>query len=354
MIRVYDNTKFYVYCPAGIVSGGAELLHQLVSLLRDNGKNAFIVYYGNKKHVIPDDYKNYNVIMTDVVTDSEYNIEILFEPQFYRACLNTKSQKVLWWLSVDNFYRCSDNYLSVLDIARYNLKSGMIVFAKRVYHFLFSHKNYFRHALSLKDLSKVNVVSAYQSEYAQNFLQNNGFNELVALKDFINIEHCSSFAKENREDIILYNPKKGLSFTKKLIRMTPDLRWIPIENMSRKDVILLMKKAKIYVDFGFHPGKDRLPRECAMNGLCIITGKRGSAAFFEDVPIENKYKFDECISDKSMIVQTIRETLCNYETAVDDFNFYRFMISQEKAEFERQVNQLFVGVNKNKSDACII
>lgn len=75
MIQVYNNTKFYVYCPAGIVSGGAELLHQLVSLLRDNGKDAFIVYYGNKEHVIPDDYKNYNVIMADMVIDSEYNIE---------------------------------------------------------------------------------------------------------------------------------------------------------------------------------------------------------------------------------------------------------------------------------------
>ena len=347
MIQVYNNTKFYVYCPAGIVSGGAELLHQLVSLLRDNGKDAFIVYYGNKEHVIPDDYKNYNVIMADMVIDREYNIEILFEPLFYRVCLNTKIQKMLWWLSVDNFYRCSDNYLAVLDIAKYDMKSAMRVFAKRVYHFLFTHKNYFKHSLSLKDLSRVNVVSAYQSEYAQNFLQNNGFNELVALKDFINIEHCSSFTKENREDIILYNPKKGLSFTKKLIRMAPDLRWIPIENMSRNDVILLMKKAKVYVDFGFHPGKDRLPRECAMNGLCIITGKRGSAAFFEDIPIENKYKFDERFSEKSKIIQTIKEVLYNYATAIDDFKFYRFMISQEKTEFERQVNQLFI-VNSKK------
>lgn len=33
-------------------------------------------------------------------------------------------------------------------------------------------------------------------------------------------------------------------------------------------MILTMRKAKVYIDFGFHPGKDRIPREAVMCGAC--------------------------------------------------------------------------------------
>ena len=39
------------------------------------------------------------------------------------------------------------------------------------------------------------------------------------------------------------------------------------------------------MDFGFHPGQDRLPREAALLKNCIITNREGSAAFYKDVPI---------------------------------------------------------------------
>ena len=47
------------------------------------------------------------------------------------------------------------------------------------------------------------------------------------------------------------------------------------------------------MDFGFHPGQDRLPREAAILKNCIITNKEGSAAIFQDVPIADEFKFNE-------------------------------------------------------------
>jgi len=44
---------------------------------------------------------------------------------------------------------------------------------------------------------------------------------------------------------------------------------------------------KLYVDFGKHPGKDRMPREAAVHGCCIITGRRGAAGNPFDIPIPN-------------------------------------------------------------------
>lgn len=123
--------------------------------------------------------------------------------------------------------------------------------------------------------------------------------------------------------------------------MAPDIEWKPIINMTRQQVIDVMKTAKLYIDFGNHPGKDRLPRECAMNGLCVITGSRGSARFFEDVWLENKYKFDERKSSKAEILNRIKETLKKYDECIDDFAFYRYKIMKEKAEFETQINELF-------------
>ena len=42
-----------------------------------------------------------------------------------------------------------------------------------------------------------------------------------------------------------------------------------------------------------HPGKDRMPREAALLGCCILTSTLGSADFFDDVPIMSEYKFEE-------------------------------------------------------------
>ena len=343
MIRIYDDTKIYVQCPRNVQSGGAELLHQLVSYLRDNGKEAYIVYYvGENRDTVPVEYQKYNIAIADKIEDSDHNISVLYETVFYQAAKDTKIQKILWWLSVDNYYRCGLNFLKVRDIAKWDKKIAIETFLRRIAYLILKGKNLFKDTISTKEFAGLDVLCAYQSEYAQHFLQANGFKEMVPLKDYINVEHCSEFTIEGREDIILYNPKKGYEYTKKLIDATPDLKWVALENMSRQQLIDIMKRSKIYVDFGNHPGKDRLPRECAMNGLCIITGSRGAAYYFEDVWIENRYKFDEKNSNISDIAMRLRDVLKNYKNYINDFQYYRGQIVKEKEEFEMQVRELFL------------
>lgn len=343
MIKIYPDSKIYVHCPAGVVTGGAELLHQLVSFLNDNGRNAFIIYFGSKEHLLPNDYKCYNIQIAEKIIDDKKNIEVINEGIFNKIYENKQTQKFLWWMSVDNFYLCSTRFLALKDIFKFSLQLGIQSLAKRLYFLLFNFKEFPSRIISIKDLKTIDAINGYQSEYAQNFLQNHGFKEMIALKDYINVEHSNKkINTQERKDIILYNPKKGLNFTKKLIKMSPDLIWIPIQGMTRHQVIQLMNEAKVYVDFGYHPGKDRLPRECAANGCCIITGMRGSAAFFEDVMVPNKYKFNEHKTSKSKIIKTIKWTLNNYEDAIKDFEIYRTKISQEKKEFEEQIALIFL------------
>ena len=127
-----------------------------------------------------------------------------------------------------------------------------------------------------------------------------------------------------------------------MISKSQDLKWIPIENMTRQKVRETMLRAKIYVDFGYHPGKDRMPREAAMCGCCIITGKQGAAGFSDDLYIdEAKYKFNQCERDIPNIVEKIREVLGNYDSEIQNFSSYRERISEEKAQFENDVLKLF-------------
>jgi hypothetical protein len=111
--------------------------------------------------------------------------------------------------------------------------------------------------------------------------------------------------------------------------------------MAQKEVIQLMSHAKIYIDFGNHPGRDRLPREAALLGCCIITGKSGSAKFYEDIPIDEKYKFEEKDENIEKILNCIQDILKDYETIVADFEQYRAIILDEKSEHKKILREIF-------------
>ncbi|MCF0190498.1 MAG: hypothetical protein HUJ96_04465 [Marinilabiliaceae bacterium] len=341
MLKLTENSKIYIYCTAGVVTGGSELLHQLASFLRDNGRNSYMVYYGVDAHVVPEDYKCYNIVTSEEVEDNSNNVEVFIESQFDWINRNKNTQKFLWWLSVDNLYYSSGRYLSVYDYWRFDKKYALRILKGRLHQLIFQRKNVFKNTFSLKQLSQKHILTGYQSEYGHFFLKKEGFKELVGLKDYINDEYLSSFSTSNKEDIVVYNPRKGIEYTRKLIQLSPDIKWVPLQNMSRKELIETIRKAKVYIDFGNHPGKDRIPRECAASGCCVITGSRGSAAYFEDVPILGKYKFDECKASMHDIIKTIKETLRNYDTCIEDFEYYRRSISQEKQEFENQIRLIF-------------
>ncbi len=340
MLKIFSDTKIYVHCPAGVVTGGAELLHQLVGFLRDNNRDAYIVYFGPQPYVVPEDYRKYNIHITDTVENKNHNIEIFFEGIFNFVTRYSETQKFLWWISVENFYIFAYDYISLPDLFRWSIRMGLKRTKERICMFLHGHHPY-QGILKIKDLVRMGIPCGYQAEYIQNHLHKLGFSEIVPLKDYINTEHCIHYTTLGRENIVIYNPKKGFEFTQKLITATPGIHWIPLQNMSRKELIGTIRRAKLYVDFGFHPGKDRLPRECAMNGCCIITGKRGTASYFEDVSIPEKYKFDEKTAKIEDITSTIKWTLDNYEKAIDDFAYYRNIIRQEKSEFEQQIRNIF-------------
>ena len=140
----------------------------------------------------------------------------------------------------------------------------------------------------------------------------------------------------------MYNPRKGQDFTDQLIAAAPDLHWAAIENMTPEQVQQLLAQAKVYIDFGTHPGKDRIPREAAISGCCVLTDRRGAAKFFKDVPIAERYKFADTAEEIPAILTRIRQVMRDYATAIQDFADYRAEIRQQRQQFEREVDSVFV------------
>jgi len=140
----------------------------------------------------------------------------------------------------------------------------------------------------------------------------------------------------------VYNPKKGYKFTSKLIKKARkhNLNFKPIENMTRKEVIKTLEKAKVYIDFGNHPGKDRLPREAAIMGCCIIVGTKGSAN--HDIPIPPEFK----LTDIPTIIKKIKSCLKNFKQNHAKFQNYRNLIKKEPQKFQKDLKKIFKKENQ--------
>lgn len=328
-----ESKIIYVLCPANNKTGGTELLHQLVDELNNLNKKAYIVYYFegkyDKNNPTPVEFLKYNLKICKLnnIIDNKDNVLIIPEVCLGKHKKFKKIKKAVWWLSVDNF-KIMSGYKNRLK--RFGFKS----FLKHI-----ALNDFF----TTKDLLKIDY-HLYQSYFAKSFLNKQKIDsgKMFYLSDYINDIYNSDYNINEKENIIIYNPKKGFEFTKKIINYNKTLKWIPIQNMTNMEVQKLMKRAKIYVDFGNHPGKDRIPREAAMSGCCVFTNRKGSAGFSEDVPILDKYKFDDIDSNIEMIVKNLNECLDNYNSNINDFKDYRDFIKNEKNVFKNDVKSIFL------------
>lgn len=332
----------YILCPADVKTGGTELVHQLAFQLNDSEKKlrAQIVYYGKESNVAPvEAFKKYignNWIKESEIKESSKNIFIIPETGLSEFNKFKLGKKYIWWLSVDNFYGSGFNgYKRFMDMVKkvgfYHSIGGIV--KGRI-------KNY-------KNEIRIADFHLFQSYYADDFLEKNDIpkEKRAYLSDYINdlyVQNSKEALKHLRKDIVLYNPKKGFKFTQKIISKSPTwIKWVPLINMSNEEVYENLISGKLYIDFGNHPGKDRFPREAAISGCCILTDKKGSAAYYKDVPILEKYKFEDKEENIDQIIQQIEFCLKNYSLAIEDFKGYREYIGQEKVSFKNDVDKIF-------------
>ena len=77
-----------------------------------------------------------------------------------------------------------------------------------------------------------------------------------------------------------------------------------------------------------------------MLGCCVITNRRGSANFKEDVPIPEKYKIKNQDFDYEHLKKDIANIFNSFEICSKEFNSYREFIKSQKATFYLGVRDL--------------
>ena len=322
--------NIYMLCPPQTESGGPEAAHQLVGEMCKLDISANLIYYKKRKTIFnlkgklgisvkgnvilttkylnptPKSYDCYSASISNKIIDDENNLLILPENVLHLVDFGKRIKKAIWWLSVDN---------ALLAISKLQ---NISVLRSEIFHF-------------------------YQSEYARQFLELLNFGNSFSLSDYISEKFISSQDEEiPREQIVVFNPKKGFEFTKQLIHLFPEINFIPLINMSKDEVCTTLKKACVYIDFGEHPGKDRIPREAALLGCCVITSKNGSAKTSKDVHIPDEFKFKKISDNLEPIGRAIYECIENYSVQNVKFDAYRYKIEREKKVFIEEIKSIFL------------
>jgi len=313
--------KIILFIPNTNLSGGPELFYQLGESLKNLELNAFVFFFGDgdsKKS--RNRFSKYNVNFIEKFIDDEKNL-LVFPDSFTKLIESyPKSQKCIFWCSIDNYYR----YKGFNKLENIIKKFGSLLKTR----------------VPLYKLKKLNHIS--QSNYATQYLIKKGINSYF-LGDYIAHEfYINNSVRLIKEDFVLYNPKKGFKFIRKLINFCSNIKFVPIEKMTPDEVNIILSKAKIYIDFGRHPGKDRIPREAALNQCCIITNTMGSAGNDIDMPIPLEYKFRKIDNNSLIKIQSlIQRIFLNYEYETLKFDRYRDSINKEKAEFNKNCEEIF-------------
>lgn len=356
-IQIFEDTKIYVVAPAKLATGGPEILHSLAHHLKTNLNIPTFMYYLPKtKDPTPQEYKtSYTIEITNYIEDKKNNIIIVPETiKFIKFLKRFKEiRKIIYWLSVDFFYQSMFyktfqgfsmaliNKINTITIKQFNKKF--------LPHFDIASKALSKYSnLNLSKIDLLNVnLHLTQGIRIANHLKEKGLSNVVCIFDYINKDFLEEkFSISEKENIVCYNPKKGFEFTSKIIEYCKknniSLKFIPIIGLDRKGVISLLKRAKVYIDFSNFPGRERIPREAVMLGCCVITGKRGSAKYFEDVPIPEEYKFEDKYENIPNIIQKIQECLTNYENKLKDFELSREIIKNEPIRYINLLKSVFV------------
>lgn len=201
-----------------------------------------------------------------------------------------------------------------------------------------------------KSWDRNDVLHLHQSEYARRFLAKNGAKHVLPMTEYIPAsvkadgdgseggEAASVITGEGRDLDALYNPLKGMHYTDEIIRRSgrgrDPVRFTPIggdkdgRRLSPEEVSSLLSRAKLYVDFGPHPGMDRLPREAALAGCLVITNAEGAAGYEEDVPVPADYKLRKF--DAERVHRLLRGGLKEFEEKTKEFDVYRRWIRGQK------------------------
>lgn len=302
-------------CPSQVVTGGTESIHNFTKELSEH-VDAQIWYMGAGLHrPQPDEYDGYGV---RYVTEFPQGFRglIIFPEIWANMALDPKYKdciRAVNWLGIDAYAGHTPR-----------AKTGAV-------------------------FNDDSILHLAQSEYAHDFLQKLGVKKIYRNVDVLNTDFFEDYTETERSNVVLYNPAKATDFTQRLMNACSGVTFRPIKGLSRSQVIKLMRKSKLYIDFGNFPGRERIPREAVMCGCCIIIGAVGSGRFYEDFTIPSRYIYERNDAHIFAIVRAIHNVLNNYEECRRDFDMFRKIIEEDRGVLKYQCKEIAYDVFINRT-----
>lgn len=285
-LNINKMKKIIAICEPQHQAGGLESIYQMIDCINTLNDNGYLYFRSAcQGDPVPKAYKKYNIKIAEKLPVDTGDVVIVPEVWTDYNSQLTGVQKFIWWLSVDN---------------------------NRGTYTSFNNNT---------------VQHLYQSEYAKQFLLKSGCSVPLPMHDYIHHDGFDNVDTSNKQDIICYNPVKGKEVTDAIIKWCGDIKFVPLQGMTREQIISTLCKSKIYIDFGHHPGRDRIPREAALCDNIVVTSLKGSAKYQEDVCIPDFYKLKTATSD---IKNYFDDLLCNYNIHKDQFTTYKQIIKNQK------------------------
>jgi len=320
-------------------TGGPEALHQLCDAIRGFGYEAVLLpmwVQGEPSR----EYLIYDapIICPEQLTSKDIVITPEIQTSIPADVYNIVEGKVIiWWLSVDN---CPFEFSKNLEERTYPINKDIWKdtnikklkkqrYISRVRSVIGKNARSIDSALGLNipryrtvieatesvNLDFTKMAAITQSTYAFNFLsQFNGIQKMM-VTDYINTKFAGStnlISKNSgmkNKKLICYNLAKGGYLVDNIRAHLPNVNFVPIKGMNRSQVKDLLTQSDLYLDMGYFPGRDRLPRESILSGTPVFLAYRGAARYKSDFPLENEYLIDLQIENPISVSVRINELL---------------------------------------------
>ena len=352
-IVLKKSTKIYILAPANTFTGGPECLHQLAFYISKIFKVQTLLYYlpDNLKSPVHRNFKHYKISYTNFIEDQKDNILIMPEHiMFLEFGLKYSNiRKIIWWLSIDNYLGYKfNNQNSKLIRSIFKIPFKFIKIFNKItnYYFgIFTYQDYLKIIYKFSNLSQYKEIKQasshfMQSYYAYDYLKNK-IKNLYLLYDFQNKNILQNSKKnvKKKKNIICYSHKSNDFIN--LLKKNSNTDFIKLKGFTPQQLIKIFNKTKIYIDFGYHPGKDKMPREAVLHNNCIITNYKGSAKNKYDIPISKKFKFEQKYNDIKKINSLINILFKDYSVNIKKFTMYKKKVLNEEKVFKKQLLNIF-------------
>lgn len=333
-----DNSgTIFVLYHRGLRTGGPEALHQLVDMLRELGREAYLVPHPHTvQNARVEQYSIYDAPEAPEIIDTPGNLVVYPETYVFEMSGVKHARRMCWWLSIDN----SLTFMAERMWHRSN--AGSLAKAREVaVPFARMWKNKVAPMFLRADRDVIHLV---QSSYAWAFVATR-FDVVPSLiSDYTPNSEFQAVPESSRNtNLVTYNPAKGGHIIESVKAVCPpSIEWQPIAGMTRAEVVSTLQGCGVYLDLGHHPGKDRMPREAALSGALSIVARRGSGAFFADVPVPWEHKIMPDADEVTAAAAMLPQLISNFDAEVAKQDTYRVAILNEKSRFRSEVEDVFV------------